>query len=78
MKTAVSIPDPVFKEAEILAKRLGITRSKLYANALGAFVASHAPDSITDAMNAALDAAGSDADVFSQQGASRILERSEW
>lgn len=78
MKTAVSIPDPVFDEAEGLAKRLGITRSKLYARALGAFVANHAPDRITDAMNAALDATGQGVDPFIKQGARRILERSEW
>jgi hypothetical protein len=30
MKTAISIPDKVFKEAERLARRLGQSRSKLY------------------------------------------------
>ena len=34
MKTAVSIPDPVFKAAEKAARRLGVTRSGLYAKAL--------------------------------------------
>lgn len=93
MKAAISIPDPIFEKGELLAKRLGITRSKLYANALGAYVASHSPGSITDAMNAALDAVdngpdgkgpdgkgpdGNRPDGFSQKGARSILERSEW
>ena len=78
MKIAISIPDPVFVEAEGLAARLGISRSKLYARALGAFVADHAPDRLTDAMNAALDGVGETPDPFVKQGARRILERSEW
>lgn len=39
MKTAVSIPDPLFQQADALAHRLQISRSELYANALRAFVA---------------------------------------
>ena len=39
MKTAVSIPDDVFDEAEELARRSNITRSELYANALRALLA---------------------------------------
>ena len=34
MKTAISIPDPVFQSAEELAARLGISRSELYCRAL--------------------------------------------
>jgi metal-responsive CopG/Arc/MetJ family transcriptional regulator len=34
MKTSISIPDPLFQEAEWLAKRLRISRSQLYARAL--------------------------------------------
>ena len=41
MKTAISIPDPLFDDAEALAHRLHISRSELYANALRAFVAQH-------------------------------------
>lgn len=78
MKTAVSIPDPVFAEAEALAHRLGISRSNLYARALGAFVASNAPDRLTEAMDAAVEAAGEPADSFNREGARRIFQRSEW
>lgn len=41
MKTAVSIPDPLFEKADELAHRLRISRSELYANALRAFVEEH-------------------------------------
>ncbi len=41
MKTAVSIPDPLFAQADELATRLHMSRSELYANALRAFVEEH-------------------------------------
>ena len=34
MKTAVSIPDPIFEAADRLARRRRISRSELYAEAL--------------------------------------------
>ena len=34
MKTAISLPDPLFKAADRLAKRLGINRSELVQRAL--------------------------------------------
>ena len=78
MKVAVSIPDPVFAEAEALARQLKYSRSKLYARAIGDFVQNHAPDRITEAMNAAVDAAGQPADAFVRKAGQRILARSEW
>jgi metal-responsive CopG/Arc/MetJ family transcriptional regulator len=38
MKTAVSLPDPLFRDADRAAKRLGISRSELYARALAEFL----------------------------------------
>ncbi len=51
MKTAVSIPDPVFYSAEKLAARLGVSRSKLYAKALSAMVQSHSENVVTAQLN---------------------------
>lgn len=78
MKTAVSIPDHVFSEAEQLARRLGISRSRLYARALDEFVSHHAPDRLTEAMNAAVDAASTPDDGFRKEAARRIFRKSEW
>jgi hypothetical protein len=78
MKVAVSIPDPVFAEAEALAKQLKFSRSKLYARAIGAFVDGHAPDRVTEAMNAVVDAAGQVPDNFVREVGRRALARSEW
>ena len=52
MKTAVSIPDPLFAAADELARRLGISRSELYARALAREVASESEDSITSRLDA--------------------------
>lgn len=38
MKTAISLPDPVFEKAEVVAKRLGLSRSELYTKALQAYL----------------------------------------
>jgi metal-responsive CopG/Arc/MetJ family transcriptional regulator len=38
VKTAISIPDAVFEEAERLARRRGWSRSQLYANAVADYI----------------------------------------
>jgi metal-responsive CopG/Arc/MetJ family transcriptional regulator len=38
MKTAISLPDSVFEEAETLAQQLGLSRSELYEKALQAYL----------------------------------------
>ena len=40
MKTAISIPDAIFEEAERLAMTRGWSRSELYSNAVAAYVKS--------------------------------------
>ncbi len=51
MKTAISIPDPIFISAENLAERLGMSRSELYANAVNEFIHEHKRDKIVSALN---------------------------
>ena len=51
MKTAISIPDPVFKSAEQLASRLRVSRSALYSQALTAFMEEHRDDLVTSRLN---------------------------
>lgn len=51
MKTAVSIPAPVFQAAEQLAKRLGIPRSRLYSRALERYVAEVQKRDVTALLN---------------------------
>jgi metal-responsive CopG/Arc/MetJ family transcriptional regulator len=51
MKTAVSIPDKLFQNAERTAKKLGIPRSQLFAKALEEFISNHNKDRITEKLN---------------------------
>ena len=52
MKTAISLPDPLYRSGDRLAKRLGLSRSELYARALAEFLAKHQDDQITQRLNA--------------------------
>lgn len=78
MKTAVSIPDEVFEQAEELASTLKTSRSGLYARALSEFIARHSPERITDRMNEALDEAGVLDNEFAEAAARHTLRDSEW
>jgi predicted transcriptional regulator len=78
MKTAVSIPDEVFEEAERLARRMKRPRSEVYSRALAEYVARHAPDRVTEAMNRTLAEINQRADDFSRTASRRVLERSDW
>ena len=51
MKTAISIPDPIFQEAEQLSKRLGISRSQLYTSAVSSYVSDLQKKGITEALD---------------------------
>jgi metal-responsive CopG/Arc/MetJ family transcriptional regulator len=78
MKTAVSIPDDVFRGAERLARRTKKSRSQLYSEAVKEYVARHATDEVTEALNRICDQTGDQSDPFLTLAARRILERSEW
>jgi metal-responsive CopG/Arc/MetJ family transcriptional regulator len=51
VKTAISIPDPLFQSAERLAKRLRIPRSRLYSEAIERYVAEAQERDVTGLLN---------------------------
>ena len=51
MKTAISIPDDLFRAAEAAAKRLGISRSRLYSKAVKSYLKRHGAKRITEILN---------------------------
>lgn len=55
MKTAISIPDKLFKAAEHLARRLGVSRSELYQLAVAKLLAEYKDDATTGALNKIYD-----------------------
>jgi predicted transcriptional regulator len=78
MKTAISSPDEVFHRAERLARRTKKSRSKLYGDAMKEYLARHAPDEVTEAMNRACAELGEASDPFVSSAARRVLEGTEW
>ena len=78
MKTAVSIPDAIFERAERFAKHSRRTRSEVYAAALDEYVARHAPDEVTDAMNRICERMSEEANAFVSTAGRRILGNVEW
>lgn len=51
MKTAISIPDQLFKSAEDLARRLKISRSALFSAAIREYIQHYSQENITKRLN---------------------------
>jgi metal-responsive CopG/Arc/MetJ family transcriptional regulator len=78
MKTAVSLPDRIFRAAEQHARRARKSRSQLYAEALAEYLARHAPDEVTEAMNRVAGQIEPGSDPFVVAAGRRVLERTDW
>jgi metal-responsive CopG/Arc/MetJ family transcriptional regulator len=80
MKTAVSVPNDVFEQAERLARRAGRSRSDVYSAALREYLARHATDELTATINEVIDDLGEEAavDPFVRSTGQQVLEQNEW
>ena len=78
MKTAISLPDPLFRAGDALAKRLKVSRSELYARALGEYLAKHRPDQVTQRLNAVYKTEDSALDPALGLSQARSLPREDW
>ncbi len=78
VKTAVSIPDPVFKAADKLARRLRVSRSSLYAEAVLRYVQLHDERAITAKLNEVLASEASSLDPVLQSIQSRSIPPESW
>ena len=63
MKTAISIPDEVFRSADQLAHRLGVSRSELYTKAVAELVAKSRDDVVTSRLNEIYGDSGEDSSL---------------
>lgn len=63
MKTAISIPDPLFDRVEHHASRLGLSRSEFFARAAARWADEMEGTELTAAIDRALDLAGDDDDA---------------
>lgn len=78
MKVALSIPDELFESAETLSKRLGVSRSRLYATALADFVAKNRGRKITERLNAVYSSEDSRLPTAMRRLQGRSLTREPW
>ncbi|MDI6809044.1 MAG: ribbon-helix-helix protein, CopG family [Candidatus Eisenbacteria bacterium] len=51
MKTAISIPDPLFRAVDRLAKRLRLSRSQVFQQAVRDMLESRRDEAVTEALN---------------------------
>ncbi len=79
MKTAISIPDPIFKTAENLAKRLGLSRSELYVRAISSYVEVHKNQKVTDLLNEVYaNAENQTLEKVFKQAQMKSIDKEEW
>jgi len=78
MKTAISIPDKVFAEAERLSRRLKKSRSQVYTEAVTEYIARRDPEAVTEAMNRVCESIDTRPDPAISAAARHTLEGVEW
>ncbi len=78
MKTAISIPDPLFKAAERVAKRQKISRSRFYAKAVASYLRSQQAQGIKEALDAVYGKENSELDPGLAASAYEILGKEKW
>lgn len=78
MKTAISIPDPIFHEAESMAKRLGMSRSELFRRAVEDYLRSHRDDKVREALDAVYSEESSAVDYVLAQMQFASLPEEDW
>jgi hypothetical protein len=78
MKTAISLPDPLFQAAEQFAQEQGWSRSELYVRALQAYLQAHRYHGITDALDQIYSTETSNLDPAVTAAQARILPQDKW
>lgn len=80
MKTAISIPDEIFEQAERLAKTRGWSRSELYANAVSAFVSSERLSGVRERLDAVYGGCPDDSAVepLLAEAQARSVAKEKW
>lgn len=78
MKTAVSLPDELYRDAEELATRLEISRSELYRKALQEFVARHDVDQTRETIDRVVAELGAQEDEVLRAAGQKAIEETEW
>lgn len=78
MKTAVSLPDDLFQQAEAAARQLGVSRSEFYAKALAAFLHAQSRSNVTARLNAVYSEVPSELDTSMMAAQLKSIPREDW
>ena len=80
MKTAISVPDEVFRRAERYAKKLGLSRSELFTRAVQRYIAEHQAEEVRASYDRAFGpaAGGDDTTEMRRAAARKALRDVEW
>ena len=78
MKTAISLPDQIFEEAEALAQQLGMSRSELYTKALKAYLRRYNRERILSKLNEVYSKEPSELDPVLAKMQFMSLPREDW
>ena len=78
MKVAVSVPDTVFQAAERVSRRMRMSRSRLYAKAVEAYVRQHSEEDITEQLNRVYAGKSSQLDPALEAASLEVLRRERW
>ena len=78
MKTAISIPDPLFELAEKIAKKLGVSRSKLFSLAIQEFIEQHNWEEVTKKLDEIYSHQDSKLDPFVSELQNLSLPEESW
>jgi len=78
MKTAISLSDRLFSAADTLARKLGVSRSQLYATALAEYVAKHQASKVTERLNEVYGSQPSVVEADLRRAQRRAVARTEW
>jgi len=78
MKTAISLSDELFKAAELLAGRMGVSRSRLYANALEEYINRHQARRVSEQLDAVYGVESSAVDPSIAAAQVKVVKRTDW
>ena len=78
MKTAVSVPDGLFQQAETAARCLQISRSRLYSTALAEFLNRRQADAVTERLNEAYSRSPAKLDAALHRAQLKSVDKDAW
>ena len=78
MKTAISIPDPIFQSAEIMAQQLAISRSELFTKAISEYIETHKYQDVTKSLDQVYADASSNLDKEFAEMQFHSIEKEAW